>query len=169
MPPGIYIRDPEVEANRRVKISATLKGQASPLRGRLMPEETKQKISEAMTGPKHSAFKGQRISSGGYILVYQVGRGYIKRADLVMEQKIGRRLHPDEISHHKNEVITDDRPENLELYANTAEHSRYHALKRGFGVIIQPSHPSRFKDWTWEIINGKRVWINLAKRRGTSE
>lgn len=65
------------------------------------------------------------------------GRGYIKvktvdgwRLDhaLIMERSLGRPLREDEHVHHKNEVGTDNREENLELLTRKA-HGRRH-----FGV-----------------------------------
>jgi hypothetical protein len=44
-----------------------------------------------------------------------------------MEQMLGRYLTPDEEVHHKNGIITDNRPENLEVLTK-AEHSRLHRL-----------------------------------------
>ena len=53
-------------------------------------------------------------------------RGLVLQHRLVVERKIGRILKPEEIVHHKNEKRDDNRPENLELFANHAEHMRHH-------------------------------------------
>ena len=50
-------------------------------------------------------------------------RGRVKRAVLVLEDKLGRFLEPTEEPHHINGVITDDRTENLELTTHQ-EHRR---------------------------------------------
>lgn len=55
----------------------------------------------------------------GYIFVYKPDhpsavKGYVKRAVLVLETKLGRYLAPGTISHHVNGIRDDDYPENLE-------------------------------------------------------
>lgn len=50
---------------------------------------------------------------------------YILRSRLVMQNHLGRLLTSDEIVHHKNEVVTDDRIENLQLMTR-ATHAAHH-------------------------------------------
>ena len=54
-------------------------------------------------------------------------QGQVKRAVLVLEEKLGRLLEPFEEPHHINGIITDDRPENLEVTTHP-EHARIHGF-----------------------------------------
>lgn len=49
-------------------------------------------------------------------------RGYVRQHRLVMEAHLGRYLLPTESVHHKNEVRSDNRLSNLQLFASHAEH-----------------------------------------------
>ena len=84
-------------------------------------------------GASHPKWRGGVVMSNGYVSVllpehpYAQKHGYIKRARLVLEKKLGRLLSPEESSHHINGIKTDDRPENLEAKSNSA-HIRGHAV-----------------------------------------
>lgn len=75
------------------------------------------------------SWRGGMWKSGGYIFIQQLkhpranSRGYIKRAILALEQRLGRPLLPNMVSHHKNGIKDDDRPENLEELT-PSEHAR---------------------------------------------
>lgn len=74
---------------------------------------------------------GRSIMRDGRVLIWRPQHpramkcGYVLRSRLVMEQFLGRMLLQSEIVHHRNEVVNDDRPENLEV-VNRGEHVRIH-------------------------------------------
>jgi hypothetical protein len=101
------------------------------------------------TGPRsgegHKNWKGpERTGKSGYILEYspnhpscltsnliraQKANGkyfrkktHVQKHRLVMEQMLGRYLSSEEVVHHKNGNVQDNRPENLELFSTNAEH-----------------------------------------------
>lgn len=76
-------------------------------------------------GELHNRWKTGRKSVNGYVLLHRRDHpraqksGYILEHVLVMEEKIGRHLHPGENVHHINGVRDDNRPENLELWTKS--------------------------------------------------
>ncbi len=70
---------------------------------------------------------GQTLKEG-YILIYQPthpragSNGYVKRALLVLEEKLGRPMAWWMVSHHINGFKDDDRPENLEEISINGHH-----------------------------------------------
>lgn len=80
----------------------------------------------------HNWKGGRHPDSSGYILTLKPDHhladvnGYVLEHRLVMEQKIGRYLQPEEIVHHINQIRIDNHPENLLLFPNNKEHKKFH-------------------------------------------
>lgn len=97
------------------------------------PEASKEKLSATLVGAKQGEenphWKGGRYKDRwSYIWVlqpdhpYATKAGYVREHRLVLEQKLGRFLTPEETPHHINGIKDDNRPENLELYPSHSAH-----------------------------------------------
>ena len=83
-------------------------------------------------GEQHGSWQGGVKMSKGYRMVQHPNgsldknnrRVYILEHRLVMEQHLGRPLLQDEVVHHKNNDVLDNRIENLGLFVNNADHLR---------------------------------------------
>lgn len=70
------------------------------------------------------------VDEDGYILVKRPDHpcatkaGFVRQHRLVMEEVLGRYLLPEEVVDHKNRDTSDNRPENLQLFASNADHLR---------------------------------------------
>lgn len=75
---------------------------------------------------QHGRWKGGIIKSRGYVFIRRPNhpnvnkRGYIKRATLVLEKKLGRFLLAGEEAHHIDEDKQNDDPDNLECKTHAA-------------------------------------------------
>lgn len=119
-----------------------------------MSEETREKISKAHKGKTISQEQRKMISlanscdynglngyghtkdhNRGYVLAYVPKHpnahrdGYLMLHTVLMEQKIGRYLKPNEVVHHINHDRKDNRLENLMLM-DKKEHMRMHMIER---------------------------------------
>ena len=145
MPSGVYVRTKEIRNNigKGIKKSYTL-GRKAYWKGKKRSEATIMKMSLKQKGKimpigiLASAWKGGRFKTGlGYIQINNPThpcagkKGYVYEHRLVMENHIGRYLKPEEIIHHVNGIVDDNRIENLMLFANKAKHNSYEKLKRG--------------------------------------
>lgn len=80
-------------------------------------------------GSDHPGWKGGvTTDKAGYVLRYRPehpncnSNGYIREHRLVMEQKLGRPLLPEEVVHHKDDNPANNHPDNLELFQSNSDH-----------------------------------------------
>ena len=111
-----------LESIRKMRESS--KGQIAWNKGKKCPQ---------WSGAKHGMWKGGKAKdSDGYIMILKPNhlradkRGYVKEHILVMEAHLGRYLTPAEEIHHLDHNKQNNKIENLHLFPNKGEHSKYH-------------------------------------------
>jgi hypothetical protein len=138
-----------VSAETRAKISAARKGKP----GHPHTDESKAKIGQAnrnrspevrsTLGPKgrrgpdsHCWTGGEFVDKEGRVLMWVGDRpgarkgGYMYRARLVAEEKIGQVLGAGSVVHHIDRDVANDNPDNLMVFENPGDHTRFHGAIR---------------------------------------
>lgn len=117
-------------------ISKGNKGKPGYWKGKKFSAEHIRKRTISQSGHKNGMWKGGKtFDKNGYILVlskdhpFAIRGRYVREHRLIMEKHLGRYLLPEEVVHHINEIKNDNRIENLSLFANVAEHTKYHQSK----------------------------------------
>ena len=90
-------------------------------------------IGLTQTGKNNPAYNnGRYLDSNGYVVVFMPNHpnSGVKKTVLehriIMECKIGRYLTEKEVVHHKDEIKSNNDPDNLMLFKNQSEHIKYH-------------------------------------------
>jgi transposase-like protein len=124
-----------------------------PRRDRMVRVWSDERFRQRMVGNRSSSWNGGLTKNNGYLQVHipdhpeADARGYVFQHRLVMEQMVGRSLRPEERVHHKNHVKTDNRPENLDLFAGDREHAEHHALEQRVNRLAGVAALAAFGDW----------------------
>jgi len=106
------------------------------LKGHIVTEEVRRKIRESNSREKNYNWKGGIKNEYGY-LRFKVPEGckfssmgnkegYVLIHRLVMAEYLQRPLKPEEVVHHINKNVADNRIENLKLFENSAKHTSLH-------------------------------------------
>jgi len=118
-------------------------------------------------GDKHPYWKGGKIQTdSGYYMIRATSHpnanayGYVREHRLVMEQHLGRYLEPWEIVHHKNEIRTDNRIENLELKESNSQHISDHHGRKSLNVVCSICGEKSLA----RALCKKHYWTNFLKQ-----
>ena len=120
------------------KISISHKGNKNPMYGKNFSLEHRKKLSNkncyrGKFGNKSFNWKGGiHKNDGGYVLIYKPKHhfcnisGYVFKHRLVMEKYLRRYLKPEEVVHHINGIVDDNRIKNLKLFTTSGKHTKFH-------------------------------------------
>lgn len=127
---------PKCERPAKLKLLCLAHYQRVYKTGQVRPDEP---ITKSHSGSRNSNWRGgQVIEPSGRVLVYMPNHPnakwcgtHVYRYRLVMEKHLGRYLTQDDIVHHRNGIVNDDRIENLVL-TTRSKHAKAHNINGKF-------------------------------------
>jgi hypothetical protein len=120
-----------------------------------------------LKGENHWNWKGGKALDKRYKQIwspnhpFRNGYGCVLEHRLVMEKHIGRYLLPEEVVHHMNKNIRDNRIENLMLFPNNKEHLKYERSIRPKNRCSNPN--CKDPENTYVDKNGYDQWFRDGK------
>jgi hypothetical protein len=104
-------------------------------KGQRISKKTEFKKGEHLRKNHPKWVGGRTVGKSGYIFILapkhpRNNHGYVPEHRFVMEKHLGRYLKKEEVVHHINGIVGDNRLENLMLFKSNSEHSRYHQQLR---------------------------------------
>lgn len=99
------------------------------LKRKSFTQKTKDKMSNSKIGKNHPKYKGKEYKDKNGRWYIWINRIKYVRARYIAEQYLYRKLTDSECVHHINEDKSDDRPENLYVFATNGEHVSQHHIK----------------------------------------
>lgn len=131
-------------------------------------------VHRDQSGDKNPNWKGEHVGTRGYTYIRRpehpraMRSGYVKRADLVAEETLGRPLRDDEVVHHKNHNRLDDSPENL-LVLTVKEHMALHAAERRKDAEAKRRANSTRKKIDWPSGDTLKAMVEASTYREVGE
>ena len=125
-----------------IRLVQTYHGEPRSLRCRSCSKSGVNHPQYGKFGEEAAHWKGGEWLMNGYVWLRAPGHpravkgGYVKRARIILEEKLGRYLLPGMEPHHRNEIKVDDRPENLEEMTHSG-HAANHFKDRNKAVSGQ--------------------------------
>lgn len=109
-------------------------------RGRPCKETVKDTLRKRTGSKNHNWRSGLTISQGYICFTASRANGaHARKAlhTLIAEWRLGRRLLPGEVVHHRDENKMNNHPDNI-IVMNRSEHNKHHAIKDGLGHHAGP-------------------------------
>lgn len=128
-------------------------------------------VGEYYRGSRNAKWRGGKICDGRYVRIRVLEHpaahtdGYVLEHRFVMEGLLGRYLLPEEVVHHINGDGTDNRPENLMLFASEAEHQKFHAEIRKNQKEAKPKHKCLICGVDFVLSKHQRLRLKWGKQK----
>lgn len=111
-----------------------------------LSRETEEKVVTTYSGARNPNWRGGRsIHSGGYVKLkmpehpFADGNGYVLEHIVVAEKSFGRFLPRGAVVHHRNDVGSDNRPDNYVICHDQGYHMLLHMRRRAYRATGNPN------------------------------